>query len=202
MLLKCFFFPFFFPYSRLLVFLVGFFWFFFWLLLHLYTERMKRFELPLCRLGWSVKEPGGGEERSLKEISCSSQNDTFIRIFPLPLSDMRAFLMWRNQSFQRFWSLKVPSPHPVSLSPPSTAAPCFLRAECRLIGGGGGWGGGVPCHQRGAAVVQDLGLSWHPASSPRLALHLHINLHKTLIGDKCTCFFIYGALQVYTEISF
>lgn len=43
------------------------------------------------------------------------------------------------------------------------------------------------------------GLNWHLARSPRVALNLHIYLHRSLIGDKCTCFFIYRALQVYTE---
>ena len=36
--------------------------------------------------------------------------------------------------------------------------------------------------------MQYQGLNWHLARSPRVALNLHINLRRSLIGDKCTCF--------------
>lgn len=101
--------------------------------------------------------------------------------------------------FRGFEACSPPLPTPQRHSP---LPPQQHRAFCWRNVGSSRWGGGSPCHQRGAAVAQDRGLSWHQASSPRVALNLHINLHKTLIGDKCTCFFIYGALQVYTEISF
>lgn len=101
--------------------------------------------------------------------------------------------------FRGFEACSPPLPTPQRHSP---LPPQQHRAFCWRNVGSSRWGGGSPCHQRGAAVAQDRGLSWRQASSPRVALNLHINLHKTLIGDKCTCFFIYGALQVYTEISF
>lgn len=94
--------------------------------------------------------------------------------FPLHLSDVRSF---SDSAFGGFET------HSLSwLRPPlhGTIHVCLLVAKLQS-------GRSHPISDVEFAVP-GAELNWHLASSLRVALNLHINLHRSLIGDKCTCF--------------
>lgn len=146
------------------------------LLLHVYTEPTKRFWLLLCRLGWSIEEPGVGR-RGAREKSARHRMTHSIS-FSLAFEWRVFFFWWRGCAAFRGFETRSPSWLPPPLDGPIRA--CLLLAKL------------VSCrsHPTGGAqfAVPGAELNWHLASSLRVALNLHINLHRSLIGDKCTCF--------------
>lgn len=153
-------------------FVVFFFFFLGVLLLHLYTKPTKRFWLLLCRLGWSIKELGVGR-RGAREKSARHRMTHSVS-FSLALSDVRAFSEMCSEVLK-------PAVPPGCVPPlDGTIRGCLLVDK--LESGRSHPSSDVEFALPGAE------LNWHLASSLRVALNLHINLHRSLIGDKCTCF--------------
>lgn len=146
------------------------------LLLHLYTKSTKRFWLLLCGLGCSVEEPGVGRQGDGEKSACHRMTHSVS--FSLAF-EWRAFF-FRHRGCTAFEGSKTCSPS--WLHPPldGTIRACLLVTKLKS-------GRSHPISDAEFAVP-GAELNWHLASSLRVALNLHINLHRSLIGDKCTCF--------------
>lgn len=126
------------------------------------------------------RRAGGGEARSSREI-CSSQSDTFSRVFPC---------IWVTCVLFPTALLCPEVVKPAVTSgcvPPGCVPPWMGPSELAFSWLNWKVAGHIPAVMWNL-LYQGAELSWHLASSLRVALNLHINLHRSLIGDKCTCF--------------